>query len=448
MAIISDSQMDKKNISRRDVLKLAGTAGLGVLLMPSLVACFPENIKVKQLTDGPNQHWFGYYDKFQIDATGKYALANEVQPNMFRSPTLEDSLSLGLIDLENNNKWKTIGTSNAWGWQQACMLQWVPGTKNKVVWNTRENGELVSILYDIETEEKKILPKPIYTLGQKGKFGLGIDFERLQYYRPGYGYATDGKKEFKTKAPKDSGIYKIDLETGESELILSYAEVAKFDRPSGSVADNFHWINHLLISPSGTRLIFLNRSRPYYTIEEYQKANKGKLIGDSKYVTRAMTVNLDGSDLYALNDSGKFSHFIWNGDDKICAWAQPEDREDMFFCLFNDKSKNYKIVGEHTMTQNGHNTYVPNTNYEWILNDTYPYQSKERKQELYLFHVPTGKKVTLGSFYEPEAFKGEFRCDLHPRCNQQGTKVYFDSTHNGNKRQIYEIDIESIISEI
>ncbi len=96
------------------------------------------------------------------------------------------------------------------------------------------------------------------------------------------------------------------------------------------------------------------------------------------------------------------------------------------------------------MPLNGHNTYVPNTNYEWILNDTYP-QGDDRLQELYLYHVPTDKKVVLGRFHEPEEFSGEWRCDLHPRCDQQGKNVFFDSTHNGGKRQIYKINIEEIV---
>ena len=87
---------------------------------------------------------------------------------------------------------------------------------------------------------------------------------------------------------------------------------------------------------------------------------------------------------------------------------------------------------------------MPNPNDEWILNDTYP-QGKERMQELYLYHVPSKRKVILDKFHEPEKFSGEWRCDLHPRCNPQGTKVYFDSTHEAGKRQMYEIDIQEIV---
>lgn len=428
---------------RRKAFQLMIAGGLAASV-PTNLRAFSKNksFKVEQLTQGDDQHWFGYYDKLQIDVTGRYALGMKAPNNLFRSPVPDDVLEIGVIDLNQGNKWTSIGKSIAWGWQQGCMLQWIPNSSEEVIWNSRLEEGFVTILYNIRNGQGRVLPKPIYTLSPDGSFGLGIDFARLQVYRPGYGYAIKEPQQVQ-KAPSDSGIYKIDLKTGDSALILSYSDVAKLSRSLGSVMDNYHWINHLLINPSGTRFIFLNRSRPYLTWEEWERSIGKKLVGDDKYITRAVTANIDGSNLYAINDSGSFSHFIWDGDDAICAWAKPEDKDKAAFYLFQDKTKKYEEVGKGTMTVNGHNTYVPNTDNEWILNDTYP--NKDREQELYLYHVPTNKKVVLGKFFEPKKFRGEWRCDLHPRCNQQGTKVYFDSTHKGNGRQIYSVDISKIV---
>lgn len=439
-------------IDRRQFIQQAGIAGMGFSLLPGLslgtqlpvgeVIDLSDELPVNQITEGAHQHWFGYYDKRQIDTTGRYALGNQVDL-FFRSPKPSDTLQIGLIDLEDNNRWTTIGQSSAWGWQQGCMLQWLSGSSEEVIWNARLEDSFVSIIKNIKTGQRRILPKPVYTLSPDGRTGFGVDFARLQFFRPGYGYATTDTS-VPERAPKDTGIYRMDLSSGEHQLIVSYADLAKLERPLGSVADNYHWINHLLVNPSGNRMIFLNRSRPYPTPEEYRQGTGKALDGpDELYITRAITVNTDGSDLYALNDSGHFSHFIWKGDDALCAWARPEDNDQAAFYVFQDQSKQYQIVGEEYMTRNGHNTYVPNTNNEWILNDTYP--GEQRKQDLYLYHVPSQRKVILGRFHEPEKFSGAWRCDLHPRCNQQGTKVYFDSTHQEGRRQMYEIDIRSII---
>ncbi|MFW6289833.1 MAG: hypothetical protein ACOC0R_02605 [Mariniphaga sp.] len=428
-------------MKRRSFIKNSVGAGMAFGFFPYILkAGVNFEFPVHQITSGEKQHWFGYYDKWQVDPSGRYALGNQVEL-IFRSPQPSDLLRIGLIDLENNNQWKELGQSTAWSWQQGCMLQWIPGSSSEVIWNDREGDDFVSRVHDIKSGRTRTLPRPVYALSPDGSFGLAVDFARLQKMRPGYGYATSGKADNWDKAPGDDGIFRMDLKTGESRLIISLAQLASLDRESGSVAGNFHWCNHLLVSPSGNRFIFLNRSRDYLLDRETRKTKNW----NSDYTTRAITCNTDGSDIYVLNDSGNFSHFIWKDDDTITAWASTEDGNKAAFYEFYDRSKKYKKLDDEKMPENGHNTYVPNTNNEWILNDTYPYRHPEHKQTLYLYHVPTRRKVILGEFFEPKVFKGEWRCDLHPRCDQQGNRVFFDSTHNDGRRQMYMIDIEKIV---
>ncbi|MCG8524950.1 MAG: hypothetical protein MI748_01105 [Opitutales bacterium] len=394
------------------------------------------------------QIWFGYYDKWQVDTTGRYALGCKVEL-FFRSPTREDVLKIGLIDLEADNSWTKIGESRAWSWQQGCMLQWIPGSSEEVIWNdVNDDGAFVSRVYNIRTQSLRTLPKAVYTLSPNGEFGLCLDFDRLQFYRPGYGYPAEEKPEFRVKAPTDKGIYRMDLKTGECELILSISDIAGIHRPQGSVSEYYHWFNHLLINESGNRFFFLNRSRPWAAESEMMSYLESVESPHDRFrgywVTRAITANLDGNDVYVLNDSGRFSHFIWKADKVITAWGAAENNEHPGFFEFLDKTKYSLLLDPQNMPDNGHNTYVPNTNYEWILNDTYP-DANDRKQTLYLYHVPSKRKVVLGRFYQPEIFTGEWRCDLHPRCDQQGSRVFFDSTHEGH-RKMYMIDISKIIS--
>ncbi|MEO1012882.1 MAG: hypothetical protein AAFX53_16405 [Bacteroidota bacterium] len=429
-------------MKRRKFMNRFLQAGTASMMFPHLgrSAIFQSYFPITQLTDGAKQHWFGYYDKWQVDPTGSYALTNEVAL-FFRSPRPEDMLSVGLIDLQNQNTPKEIGKTTAWGWQQGCMLQWIPGSKKEVIWNARDEKKFVSKIYNIETGETRTLQRAVYTLSPDGSFALSVNFERLQAMRPGYGYAPiDGIPDNLEKAPSDDGIFKMDLNSGEIELVISYKQLSALARSSGSVADVYHWCNHLLLSPSGKRFIFLYRTRPHVLFKDGTRIEGAS----GRFSTRAITANVDGSDLYVLNDSGEFSHFIWKGDEVITAWAATEENGEPAFYEFTDKSKRYQILSKEHMPFNGHNTYVPNTNYEWILNDTYP-QGDERLQELYLFHVPTKKKVVLGKFHEPQKFTGEWRCDLHPRCDQEGKRVFFDSTHNGGRRQMYMMDISKII---
>ena len=113
------------------------------------------------------------------------------------------------------------------------------------------------------------------------------------------------------------------------------------------------------------------------------------------------------------------------------------------FYLFKDHTDQVEIVGDGVMSRNGHNTYVPNTDKEWILNDTYP-DRQTRVQVPYLYHVPSNRKVELGRFHSPREYTGEWRCDTHPRSSNDGKTVAIDSPHT-NGRQIHLIDVSEIV---
>ena len=422
-------------MERKDFIKNTAILGLAMTAFPSLAKAFKQGNAfptVRRITNGPNFHWFGYYYKLQVDPTNRYALGMQVGFEG-RSPTADDSIKIGMIDLKDNDKWIELGTSNAWCWQQGCMLQWLPNSKDEVMWNDRQDGQFVSHIMNVHTKKKRTLPKAIYTLSPDAEWGLGLDFGRLQDLRPGYGYQGVPDKFKELRAPTETGIYRIDIKTGKHQLIIPYSECAAMNHLGEDVSNYWHWYNHLLINQDGSRFIFLNRWR-----KERNFTDQG-----TGFITRMFTANKNGEDLYVIDPSGYSSHFVWRDPKHVCAWTRPIGYKDGFY-LLEDKTQNIEIVGEGVMPINGHNTYLPNKNNEWILNDCYP-QGKERLQTPYLYHVPTNKRFDLGNFYEPDTYKGEMRCDLHPRYSPNGKMVIIDSTHEGLGRQMYLIDISEIV---
>ena len=113
--------------------------------------------------------------------------------------------------------------------------------------------------------------------------------------------------------------------------------------------------------------------------------------------------------------------------------------------LYKDKTREYSKIGPDVITRDGHMTYVPKTDNQWMLCDTYP-DKVTREQTPFLLHIPTERRIDLGKFVLPQEYKGEFRCDLHPRCTNDGRQVIIDSPHGGEGRQMWSIDISSIIS--
>ena len=125
----------------------------------------------------------------------------------------------------------------------------------------------------------------------------------------------------------------------------------------------------------------------------------------------------------------------------ILAYARQHAVGDRFF-LFTDRTDQVEIIGEGVMRPtDGHCSYSPDR--KWILNDTYP-RPEDRCRELYLYNVDEDRCVDLGRFFAPPELDGEFRCDLHPRWNRDGTQVCFDSVHEGT-RQVYVIDVSEIV---
>lgn len=389
---------------------------------------------IRTITRGPKFHWFGYYDKLQFDPTSRYVLGMESSFEN-RTPQPGDVITVGMIDLADNDRWIPFGESRAWCWQQGCMLQWLPGSRSEVIWNDRDGDHFVSHILDVHTRKERTLPAPVYALSPDGKWALAPDFSRLHDWRPGYGYAGIPDRNAKVPIPNDAGIRRVNLTTGKSSLILPFAEAAKLPyTPAGKSGDwtgASHWFNHLLFSPDGSRFSFLHR----WGIRQPN--------GNVPFTTRMFTARPDGSDPYVLDPNGDTSHYIWRDPEHILAWAWHPSHANKFY-LYEDKTDRVEVVGPDVMTVNGHCTYLPGN--RWILNDTYP--DKQRDQNPYLYEVASSRRVPLGHFRLPPEYANEWRCDTHPRFSPDGRRVTIDSPHTGAGRQIHLIDIGGITAPL
>ena len=310
------------------------------------------HVPMRAITRGPGYHWFGYYDKLQFDPTSRYVLAMAVDFE-HRPPRPGDEIRIGVIDLEDGDSWRTIGTTTAWCWQQGCMLQWLPGSASEVIWNERAGDRYVARITDTATGASRTVPAPVYALSPDGRTAVGPDFRRLNDMRPGYGYEGIPDPYADQLAPSESGIHTVDLDTGDTRQIISVADAAAVPYPHGDLSAAKHYFNHLLFSPDGSRFIFLHRWR----------------IDGSGIRTRMFTAAADGSDLHVVDDYGRMSHFIWRDPETILAWSWQPSHQGAFY-VYRDRTDQVEVTGEHAMTQNGHCTYLNDR--DWILNDCYP----------------------------------------------------------------------------
>jgi hypothetical protein len=370
---------------------------------------------VRAVTRGPKSHWFGYYDKFQLDPSNRYLLCMEVDFE-HRLPNPNEPVKIGMVDLADGDKWIELGESRAWSWQQGCMLQWRPGSANEVVWNDREDDHFVCRVLNVQTHKLRTLPGAIGSISPDGKTAVCEDFSRLWGFRPGYGYAGIPDKYADQPAPAEIGARQMDMDTGKGRMLISLADLAKIPGPRQSATDK-HYVNHLSWSPDGKRFSLFDR-----------------WAGE----TRVFTIGADGSGLRLLSSHGA-SHYAWRDPEHMLIWADGDYR------LYEDDG-----TGEPKQTlwtaPNGHESYIPGTNNQWLVTDTYQLGAK-RELIVYLVHLPSGRMVPLGRFASPnEAYlDGRWGCDSHPRVSRDGRLVIIDSPHGGNGRQQYVIDISQIL---
>ena len=374
------------------------------------------------ITKGPKHHFFGYYDKSPWDLSGKYLLGLEVD-FMERPPAAKDKAKICLIE-KGTNKCEVIAETSAWNWQQGCMLQWLPQTEDKVIYNDRRNKEFISIILNIKSGKEEEIPFPIYTLSHNGKKALTLNFSRLQDTRPGYGYPGIPDPFRNELTPEEDGVYSGDLEHKKKEFIISLSRLYSLNTRA-DMKEAKHWVNHLLFNTDDSRFTFLHRW-------------KGK--DDSGHFTRMLTSDLQGK-TFLLSDEDMVSHFDWKNTEQILAWARQKKIGDRYF-LFTDRSNNSEIVGEGVLTCDGHCSYSPDRRY--VLTDTYP--DSKQMRTLILYRIKDGKRIEIGEFFSPPESTGEIRCDLHPRWSRDGKKICIDSTHEGN-RQMYVLNVSEIVGK-
>jgi hypothetical protein len=267
----------------------------------------------------------------------------------------------------------------------------------------------------------------VYSVSPDGRSAVTADFRRIGDVRPGYGYAGLADPFADQLVPEQSGIEHVDLQTGQSRLILSIADIVRHGQIPNPDPAAKHYFNHLLVSPDGSRFVALHRWR----------------YPDGSRLTRLITVRPDGSDVRIVIPNGYASHFIWRDPEHILAQSRHwlgNDNWGNF--LFDDREGGtVEEIGRGVLDAGGHVSYLPGN--QWILNDTYP-QGLQRLQTPHLFHVATGRRIDLAHFHLPAAYTGEWRVDTHPRLSNDARYVCIDSPHAGQGRQMHLIDLRGL----
>jgi hypothetical protein len=402
-------------------------------------------------SQGPASHFFGYYDKSPLDKTGRRLLA--LRCDLERAqPQAGDQAAVGYFDIETK-AYHQLDSSRAFNWQQGAMLQWLgPDFHRRVIFNDLRQGQVVAVLLDLTSGERRLLPGGVTSVAPSGRQAVALDWRYLAQTRPSYSYA--GLAADDPLPPEDNALWRLDLDSGARHRLIGLAELLSHQRLS-SMAGARHSLEHPMVSPDGRRFCFYHRW----------------VLADGGVFTRLYSLSMAGEDLRLLLDSGKVTHACWRGNDQVVLWGglpslatglrrhrllvktllkpllpfyrrlvrhrpglQRAAAGVSYLRLRDSDSPAPRRLADGLLTRDGHPSFHPH-NRDLLLTDSYPDEKLE--QQLYLYDLAADRLESLGGFKTLASHRETaWRCDLHPRWDFSGRMICVDSLHSG-QRQIH-----------
>lgn len=381
-----------------------------------------KSVPVRRISPADGEYFFGYYDLPAM--RGALHLAHKA-PFADRLQKKGDRALVGVIDTDSG-KFEELDETEAWNFQQGAMLQWNPAESDEIIYNCVADGEYRAAVMNIKTGKKRFLDMPVANVSPKGDYALSVNFSRIYDFRPGYGYASFADRFYYKNHPEDDGIFLTDIKTGKSKMIISLDELWDFAGSHFNGNDQKIAINHITFNTDGSRFLCLVRN--------FVKPGE-------QLITATVTANADGSDMFLLSDFAIQSHYNWRDRENVIFYASGKElscsRGWANNYILRDKSHSGEPVADYFFVGDNHMSYSPDRTL--LLADTYP--DGNRMQALRIYDFAKDMLINIGKFYSLPRSVIDIRCDLHPRWDNEGKRISFDSTHEGI-RGIYMTDID------
>lgn len=356
--------------------------------------------------------FYGFHDTTPFNSDSSLLLCNRLSIPL-RMPTVNDVLEVGLLTGEDYGKWRKISETTAWNYHKGCRLQWLDDSR--CIFNISDKGRLKSKICFINGKNETIISWPIDTVSHDTRWATSFSYGRLQYNMPGYGYTvSDEDAHLESNVTEDTGLYLIDLEKNRRELLLNLKQIAAF-APADGMERAMHFVTHTEFSADDRYIAFLHR----WYHGTFRR-------------TRLVVYDRETGRMHVSPTTGMVSHYAWNNRNGLVAYCRMENIDSHVY-FTGPEMKEWKRCGYPRLNSDGHHHFI---NDETFVVDTYP--DRRRHVKLYKVNITTDKITLLADAKSPKRFVSpdehhHWKCDLHPRCNTDGTLVSFDSVHTGKR---------------
>ena len=392
-------------------------------------------LEIEQLTYGEKHHFFGYIGQCRTipwNENGRYILGMEID-RIDRMPKPEEAAVIFIIDTKNDNEIIYLDKTNAWNPQQGTMFFWNPNAaKTQFFFNDRDikTGEVFTVLYDINkkkrVKEYRFKDTPIGNGGVawNGEFFMGINYGRLARLRlvTGYPESLDWSKD--ERAPKNDGIFKVNIKTGEKKLVVSYRQMEdEIIKQFGAFNNTGLFINHTLLNRDADRLYFF--------------AREGWVKGGNK-TNVAFSVHLDGRNL-KIHKQHIGGHPEW-AEGSIMIGR--EGKKQILYDV--DKAKVVGQLGTPELFPNPEGDIALSLDGNWFVNG-YKRQNKEKgNKNFYAVYRKSDGAYARSKGIDKGAYLGNIRIDPAPRWNRTNDVILVPGISENKTRQMFMIQLKNI----
>ncbi|MCP4642557.1 MAG: hypothetical protein GY851_19085 [bacterium] len=395
----------------------------------------PFTCDVRQVTQGPSHHFYGYIGHVgntPWNAGGRYMvmLRTTFQDHL---PAPNEAADVVLLDTHNGYAVEKVEESRAWNPQQGTMLYWNPEKpETQFFFNDRDGktNQVFCVLYDIE-QRKRIREYRFdgVSIGnsgvaQQGGFFLGINYGRLARLRPVTGYPEAYDWTVGVESPTDDGIFKIDVATGEKSLLVSYAQMA--ERLPRVDAGTELFINHSLVSREDDQVYFFARGAWKWFDRSSPRPHR---------IDTPFSIRIDGSGL-RMHDQHIGGHPEWAPGGRLI--GREEDRQVI-----------YDVATQHVVGRIGNAEILPqpggdvalSPDEQWIVNG---YKNKKARENRYtVVNVETGAYFALPPMDIGPWLSGDLRIDGAPCWRRDGRAIAVPGLGKDNTRQTFVFELRS-----
>lgn len=428
--------------------------------------------KIFETPSRGHSEWFGYYNYDVLSAGKDKILCNRAEFDGV-APEKGMKIQLGYYVIPSG-EWHQVGETDSWNWQQGAMMQWLPD--DRVIYNSSKDNHLISRIFDPSTGKTEDINWPIYGLTPDGKKSIALEMERSRWCRA-YHYKSVENRDLDGLVARGDGIFEINLERKSRKRIIDIRDVIAADADSDFGVKK-HWLEHIMVSPGGTRFCFLHRFSAPTNV--------------SRYTTRLCVAEIDGGNLQIIPGwrTRSWSHFGWKSEEEFAIYTVTQDRfgagKGLRQTLKSGHASPGDICGsllvgisyhlpyplakflsgrrkyyEYYSVENGifvkkgeweagllnidgHPSFTADGRY--MVTDSYP--DSQGWQRLIVYDTVAHKGLLLARLYA--YYRGTpASCDLHPKLSRDNDFIALDSAYDDTHHLIlFKLDWEAIKKKI